>query len=118
MSECRQHFHAELPLHMLSHFARGEITIATLETREKVRGWYLDKNLEALCPKHNKMEKPAVELVDNDKKEPTAEILERARRLQALAVDKGAAEGERHNAWTEFEKLWKKYRLPNDIGIE
>jgi len=118
MSECGKHFHAEVPLHMLPLFARGEVTISTLETTDDIRGWYLEKNREALCPKHNTARRPAVELVEEDKEEPTEEVLERARRLQALATDKSATEGERRNAWESFTKLWKQYRLPNDIGIE
>jgi hypothetical protein len=103
---------------MFALFARGEVTIASLEKTRNAREWRIEGNSEALCPKHQKKQKPAVELIDNDREEPTDEVLERARRLQALAIDKGAAEGERHNAWAEFEKLWKKYRLPTDIGIE
>lgn len=51
------------------------------------------------------------------KSEPTLAIIERARRLQALAMNKGAAANERENAWQAFEKLWKTYNLPPNLGL-
>ena len=49
--------------------------------------------------------------------EPTPHVIERARRLQALAMDGAAAPQERLNAWLAFEKIWKRYKLPVDFGI-
>lgn len=48
---------------------------------------------------------------------PTDAIIEKARRLQALALDTAAAPGERDNAWRQFEKLWKRYEFPVNFGV-
>lgn len=62
---------------------------------------------------------PAVEKDDEpvpvtERQEPTLEIIERARKLQALAL-RTDSESERENAWSGFQKLWNRYRLPNDL---
>jgi len=44
--------------------------------------------------------------------------VDKARALQALAMDKAAADGERRNAWEAFGKLWKQYDLPAELGLE
>jgi hypothetical protein len=49
---------------------------------------------------------------------PTPAVLERAARLQRLAIDRAAGEGERRNALDQFTKLWKRYNLPNELGLE
>lgn len=46
-----------------------------------------------------------------------ADVLEKARRLQALAMDESAAPQERENAWTAFAKIWKEHKLPGDFGL-
>jgi len=45
------------------------------------------------------------------------DVLEKARRLQALAMDEAAAPQERENAWTAFSKIWKEHKLPGDFGL-
>ena len=51
------------------------------------------------------------------RKQPSQEVLERARKLQALALG-STSPGERENAWTAFGKLWDEYNLPNDLGMK
>ena len=48
-----------------------------------------------------------------------ADVLEKARRLQALALDESAAPQERENAWSAFSKIWQEYKnqLPPDFGL-
>lgn len=50
------------------------------------------------------------------KEEPSQEILDRARKLQALALNSNY-EHERSAAWGAFEKLWQKYNLPPNLGL-
>jgi len=51
------------------------------------------------------------------KEQPTREILERAIRIQTLAMQ-STSEHEREAAWAQFAKLWNKYELPNNLGME
>ena len=46
-----------------------------------------------------------------------ADVVEKARRLQALAMDESAAPQERENAWKAFEKIWQEHHLPADFGL-
>ena len=72
-------------------------------------GWYIDGH-HVLCPRHN---------VDGEGKSPAPDaVLEKARRLQALAMDKAAADNERRIAWAEFGKIWRRYHLPPELGLE
>ena len=48
---------------------------------------------------------------------PTEAVLEKARRLQALALDRTTTPEERQAAWLQFEKMWKRYELPVNFGI-
>jgi hypothetical protein len=50
------------------------------------------------------------------KEHPTPEILEKAVKLQALAIH-SPEEHERAAAWRQFENLWQKYHLPVNLGI-
>ena len=44
-------------------------------------------------------------------------VLEKARKLQALAMSESAAPQERENAWAAFSKIWKEYELPPEFGL-
>lgn len=114
---CSAYFKAEIPARVLPMTRNNEVEL-NFPLREVAipYGW-LKRHREAFCSKHNP-ERPLEEEKKEPKEEPTPEILERARALQALAIDKGAAEGERRNAWEQFGKLWTKYNLPDDIGLE
>jgi len=46
-----------------------------------------------------------------------ADVVEKARRLQALAMDEAAAPQERENAWAAFSKIWQEHKLPGDFGL-
>jgi hypothetical protein len=59
---------------------------------------------------------PEEALPEGFKLQPTPEILDKAQKLQALAVA-SPSENERNAAWLQFEKLWKKYKLPNNLGV-
>jgi hypothetical protein len=110
--QCDEHFDAELPAVILPVTASCRLELMMPEQISVPRGWY-QKYAVALCPKHNPHPpRPQV------KETPTAEIVERARALQALAINKAAGEGERANAWEAFEKLWKRYDLPPELGLE
>lgn len=50
------------------------------------------------------------------KEQPTPEILDRAAKLQALAMG-SPEEHERAAAWLQFERLWQKYHLPTNLGM-
>lgn len=47
---------------------------------------------------------------------PTPEVLERAEKLQLLALT-SPSDNERSAAWNAFEKLWQKYLLPGNLGM-
>jgi hypothetical protein len=105
-------FQAEIPVIVLPVTTGCRMELAMPEQIPVPRGWY-QKYGVALCPDHNSHPpRPDV------KEAPTSEIVARARKLQALAMDKAAGEGERRNAWEAFEKLWKKYDLPPELGLE
>jgi hypothetical protein len=59
---------------------------------------------------------PTAAPVPGVKEQPTPEILDKAVKLQALAIH-SPEEHERAAAWTQFEKLWQKYHLPVNLGI-
>jgi hypothetical protein len=61
--------------------------------------------------------KPEPPTAPGVRKQPSQEVLERARKLQALAMGSTSA-GERDNAWAAFGKLWEEYVLPNDLGMK
>ena len=67
-------------------------------------------------PERPKEPEPEESLPEGFKHEPTPEIIAKARKLQALAVA-SPSENERDAAWLQFEKLWKKYKLPNNLGV-
>jgi hypothetical protein len=71
-------------------------------------GWIASAD-GARCPAHA----PAAQ----GREEPTEAVLKRAAALQALARDPKTTDGERRNAWAQFEKLWQRYRLPEDLGL-
>lgn len=71
-------------------------------------GWVVD-GVHAYCPEHVPPGPGTLE--------PTPEVLRRAAALQALASDPNTTEHERENAWGQFEKLWRRYRLPPDLGL-
>lgn len=50
------------------------------------------------------------------KEYPTQDILDRATKLQTLAM-RSPSEHERNAAWAQFEKLWKRYHLPTNLGM-
>lgn len=110
--ECDKHFEAEVPLIVLPVTLGCRVELSMPEQIQVPRGWH-QKYGQALCPDHNP-HPPRAEV----KETPTDEIVERARALQALAMDKSATDGERRNAWTQFEKLWKRYDLPAELGLE
>jgi hypothetical protein len=110
--KCEKHFDAELPFEVMPVSAGSGLHLTMPHMIPVPKGWY-QKYSKALCPDHNP-HPPRPE----EKETPTAEILEKAQKLQALAMDKAAGEGERANAWTQFEKLWKKYELPPELGLE
>jgi hypothetical protein len=62
-------------------------------------------------------EQPEPTTAPGVRKQPSQEVLERARKLQALAMGSTSA-GERDNAWAAFGKLWEEYVLPNDLGMK
>lgn len=53
----------------------------------------------------------------DDRIDAPPEVVKRAAQLQALAMDRNAEENERTNAWAQFGKLWKKYKLPSNVGF-
>lgn len=108
--ECEMHFLLEIPLAISSLNTDGAIRIYMPSIFEVPKGWRRE-NWRVLCPEHNP--NPA-----GDKIVPTPDIVDRARKLQSLAMDKAAGEGERANAWTQFGKLWNKYELPAELGLE
>ena len=110
--KCNKHFDAELPFNIQPVTLSSQMELFMPETIPVPKGWY-QRYSTVLCPEHNP-HPPRPEV----KETPSAEIVERARALQALAMDKAAAEGERTNAWTEFGKLWEKYELPVELGME
>jgi hypothetical protein len=111
---CSAYFKVEIPATVLPLTADNEVKLRLHDTQVP-QGWLFKMYREAFCPKHN----PDISIETPDPKAPpTPEVLDRARKLQALATDKGATEGERRNAWEQFGKLWAKYELPNDIGLE
>jgi len=67
-------------------------------------------------PERPKEPEPEEPLPEGFKHEPTLEIIAKAKKLQALAVA-SPSENERNAAWSQFEKLWKKYKLPNNLGV-
>lgn len=113
-SECSEYFKVEIPATILPRTAGNRVELR-LEEVTVPQGWHFKMYREAFCPKHN----PEIATeVEEPKIEPPPEVLDRARKLQALAIDKGATEGERRNAWDQFGKLWGKYEIPTDIGLE
>ena len=87
-----------------------------LEDIQEATPWgYGDVEVQLLCPKHRSDADTTV--IDN-RIVPSPEIVTRARRLQALAMDPRTPAKEQDNAWAAFEKLWAKYQLPEDLGIE
>jgi hypothetical protein len=59
---------------------------------------------------------PVPTVVPGAKEQPTPEILDKAVKLQALALH-SPEEHERAAAWRQFEKLWQKYHLPSNLGM-
>lgn len=54
----------------------------------------------------------------SDEKLPaTDEILERAEKLQVLAMS-SSSEHERSAAWLAFQKLWQRYSIPVTLGLK
>lgn len=82
---------------------------------EDVQINHWEAEVQLRCKVHRR--DAAVTVVD-ERIVPSPEIIARAKSLQALAMDNGATDNERANAWSAFEKLWHKYRLPEDLGIE
>jgi len=75
-------------------------------------GWYV-RHRAVRCSRHHRgLDEPT------GKEVPTQAVLEKAAKLQALAMDKGATEGERAAAWKAFGDLWDKYQLPVGLGLE
>jgi len=62
-------------------------------------------------------EKGSVEVPPEPALDVPPDVVEKARRLQALAMDEAAAPQERENAWSAFAKIWKEYRLPPEFGL-
>ena len=108
--ECETHFLLEVPLIFTPMSGDRTILVQMPEEFEVPKGWKRQRR-KVLCPKHNP--EPA-----GDKMGPTPDVVDRARKLQALAMDKAAGEGERANAWAQFGKLWNKYELPAELGLE
>lgn len=112
--ECSKSFDLEIPLQVLPVALDSEIEMSFPRVVKAPQGWKVQHPM-VLCPEHNP---EADEEVLVEKEIPSEEILEKARRLQALAMDKAAADNERSNAWGQFGKLWDKYKLPSDFGLE
>jgi hypothetical protein len=113
--DCDQYFRARAPLQAVL----DQVPVVP----ELPPGWALEDKPTAwgevevaLKCRHHRRDAATV-VVDN-RIMPTPEIVGRARRLQALALDPGATPNEQDNAWAAFQKLWEKYKLPEDLGIE
>jgi hypothetical protein len=122
--ECPSCFEVEVPVHPIALFTTGHVEFSRV-TLDCPAGWDMKPPKVALCPKHSSVAVPIdteefspEQDVGKGEEEPTAEILARAERLQALAIDKGTTDGERAAAWAAFSKLWKQYNLPDKLGLE
>lgn len=114
---CAQYFEREVEGEVSPVTTGRTITLHIPDVGPVPKGWYVRYHM-VLCPRHNpdvEHEEPE-EVPDRD--DAPLDVVEKARRLQALAMDRAAAPGERTNAWAQFQKLWEQYSLPNDLGFE
>jgi hypothetical protein len=121
---CSSSFEVELPLDPEALWW-GRLELAGRINIEAPKGWYIDAHALALCPDHNHhivLEAPELppEAEENAKggEEPTEEVLALATKLQALAMDRSTTEHERAAAWARFGSLWKRYNLPDELGLK
>lgn len=105
-SECQEHYDVALGLQTVFAMMQGDLQDAPLPAPA---GWLADTS-RAFCPAHVP---PGPGIL-----EPTPAVLHRAASLQALAQNEAATENERSNAWAQFEKLWRRYKLPKDLGLK
>ncbi len=115
---CPRYFELEVGIDPIALFSTGSVQIRRLQTATPPQGWYLEPSRVALCPDHNLYPtQPPPEADHRGTEAPDAKILQRATDLQALAI-RGSTEDERSAAWGAFSELWKKYRLPDNLGLE
>lgn len=121
---CGEHFEIELPVNAVTLFTVGNAELQGRVLISPPDGWYVEGHRMALCPTHNPLlqagppDPPALEESNKGTEEPPPEVLERAARLQALAMDRGTTEHERAAAWERFGDLWKRYNLPDELGLD
>ena len=116
---CGAHFELEVDIDPIALFSTGSVQIRRMGREGAAPlGWYLEPTKVALCPEHNHYPThPPPEAEHRGTETPDAKILQRATDLQALAIG-GSTEEERSTAWGLFSDLWKKYRLPDNLGLE
>ncbi len=103
---------ARVAARMKAGKARTATEPEELDVERKEFAGALFKLFEAFSgPEVEKDEEP---IKVTERLEPTPEIIERARKLQALAL-RTDSDSERENAWAGFQKLWNRYRLPNNL---
>lgn len=94
----------------------SEVTVE-IRVSEKLLGFFRRQPAEAPFIVDTEESVGAESLEADDRLEAPPEVVKRAAQLQALAMDKNAEENERTNAWAQFGKLWKKYKLPSNVGF-
>jgi len=128
--ECDQYFEREVEAEVSPVSGGSRVSLTMPEAGPAPKGWYARYRM-VLCPYHNPDQEPflrndkdaAVGSFDPEEEEARRkpappDVVVKARKLQALAMDRAAGPGERENAWAQFSKLWEKYAFPNDLGFE
>lgn len=121
---CNSYFEIELPLNPVALFTVGNPELSGRVNIVPPDGWYIEAHWVALCEDHNPLLQAGpqmpTEIEESAKgtEEPPADVLELASKLQALAMDRSTTEHERAAAWERFGELWKRYNLPDELGLE